>query len=221
MSPQGCLVPTRNPTRPKPNSSKALHGWRSTSSTLSPRIFLVERDLERIRELKALKAQHPSPRSITVKEGDANAALQEWLASGIDWSRHRSVVFLDPFGMQVPWSTIEALAKTKAMELIINFPLGMAIQRLLPKSGEYSARLANVAGHILWLTGVARTCLRGGRGPLRAQSAEGHRIGTKAAGLVSKPLAHRVWPRIDGAPHQGHSSKPSLLLDLGGPKRDG
>jgi three-Cys-motif partner protein len=86
--------------------------------------------------LKALKAQHPSPRSITVKEGDANAALQEWLASGIDWSRHRSVVFLDPFGMQVPWSTIEALAKTKAMELIINFPLGMAIQRLLPKSGN-------------------------------------------------------------------------------------
>jgi three-Cys-motif partner protein len=38
--------------------------------------------------------------------------------------------------MQVPWSTIEALGKTKAIEVIINFPLGMAIQRLLTKSGE-------------------------------------------------------------------------------------
>ncbi len=38
--------------------------------------------------------------------------------------------------MQVPWSTIEALAKTKAIEIIINFPLGMAIQRLLTKSGD-------------------------------------------------------------------------------------
>jgi len=71
-----------------------------------------------------------------VHEGDANAALQGWLASGIDWARHRAVVFLDPFGMQVPWSTMEALAKTKAVEVIINFPLGMAIQRLLTKSGD-------------------------------------------------------------------------------------
>jgi three-Cys-motif partner protein len=46
------------------------------------------------------------------------------------------VVFLDPFGMQVPWLTIEALARTGAVEVIINFPLGMAIQRLLTKSGE-------------------------------------------------------------------------------------
>jgi three-Cys-motif partner protein len=98
--------------------------------------IFVERDPERIRELKALKAEYQSPRNISVKEGDANAALQEWLASGIDWSHHRAVVFLDPFGMQVPWSTIETLAKTKAIEVIINFPLGMAIQRLLTKSGD-------------------------------------------------------------------------------------
>jgi three-Cys-motif partner protein len=38
--------------------------------------------------------------------------------------------------MQVPWSTIETLAKTKAIEVIINFPLGMAIQRMLTKSGD-------------------------------------------------------------------------------------
>ena len=71
-----------------------------------------------------------------MQEADANAALKAWLSGQIDWRHNRAVVFLDPFGMQVPWSTIEALSKTKAIEVIINFPLGMAIQRLLIRSGE-------------------------------------------------------------------------------------
>jgi three-Cys-motif partner protein len=96
----------------------------------------VDRDAQRIIELKALKVEYGSQRNILIKEGDANAALQAWLASGVDWASHRAVVFLDPFGMQVPWSTVEALAKTKAIEVIVNFPLGMAIQRLLTKSGD-------------------------------------------------------------------------------------
>jgi three-Cys-motif partner protein len=96
----------------------------------------IDNDKKRIAELNALKVEYGTSRDITVQEGDANVGLQNWLASGIDWKRHRAVVFLDPFGMQVPWSTIEALAKTKAIEVIVNFPLGMAIQRLLTKSGD-------------------------------------------------------------------------------------
>jgi three-Cys-motif partner protein len=98
--------------------------------------IFVEREGQRIAELKGLKVEYALTRDVTVRGGDANAALQSWLASGIDWQHYRAVVFLDPFGMQVPWSTIEALAKTKAIEIIINFPLGMAIQRLLTKSGD-------------------------------------------------------------------------------------
>jgi three-Cys-motif partner protein len=89
--------------------------------------------------LNTLKNEYASSRAITVHEGEANAALQAWLGSGIDWQHHRAIVFLDPFGMQVPWATIEALAKTNAIEAIINFPLGMAIQRLLTKSGDIPA----------------------------------------------------------------------------------
>jgi three-Cys-motif partner protein len=95
----------------------------------------VDNDPERIAELTALRAEYEGRRAISIRYEDANVALQDWLGSGIDWGGHRAVVFLDPFGMQVPWSTIEALAKTKAVEAIINFPLGMAIQRLLTKSG--------------------------------------------------------------------------------------
>lgn len=98
--------------------------------------LFIERDAQRIAELNRLKADFGASRTIAVVESDANSALQTWLTSGIDWTHHRAVVFLDPFGMQVPWSTVEALAKTRAIEILINFPLGMAIQRLLTKSGD-------------------------------------------------------------------------------------
>jgi three-Cys-motif partner protein len=98
--------------------------------------MFVERDPQRIGDLNALKSEYAGKRVISVKEGDANAALKDWLAGGIDWRTHRAVVFLDPFGMQVPWATIEALAATKAIEVLINFPLWTAINRLLTRSGE-------------------------------------------------------------------------------------
>lgn len=97
--------------------------------------IFVERDPQRVAELNTLKAEYAERRVIYVREGDANAVLQAWLTSGVDWKHHRAVVFLDPFGMQVPWSTIELLAGTKAIEAFINFP-GMAVQRLLTKSGD-------------------------------------------------------------------------------------
>ena len=128
--------------------------------------IFVERDPLRLSELNALKAAYQSKRNITVTEGDANAALQGWLSSGIDWSYHRAVVFLDPFGMQVPWSTIEALAKTKAIEVIINFPLGMAIQRLLtnpeifhPTGKCHWIRFLDRRIGADWPTKKAQTCL--------------------------------------------------------------
>jgi three-Cys-motif partner protein len=98
--------------------------------------IFVEKNPKRIAELRALAEEYRGRRTIEVQHEDANAALQELLARKVDWRAHRAVVFLDPFGMQVPWSTIETLARTKAIEVIINFPLGMAIQRLLKRSGE-------------------------------------------------------------------------------------
>ncbi len=105
------------------------------SNPFSSYIF-VDRDPQRIAELNGLKVAYGATRNIFVREGDANAQIKEWLESRTDWKRHRAVVFLDPFGMQVPWSTVAALASTGVIEVIINFPLGMAIQRMLTKSGE-------------------------------------------------------------------------------------
>jgi three-Cys-motif partner protein len=118
--------------------------------------ILVDLDTQRIAELNALKAEYEGKRVIVVRENEANAALKEWLASGIDWRVHRAVVFLDPFGMQVPWATIEALAATKAIEVLINFPLWMAINRLLTRSGRidpgWQASLDTFFGSPDWRT---------------------------------------------------------------------
>jgi three-Cys-motif partner protein len=53
-----------------------------------------------------------------------------------DWQKERAVVFLDPYGMQVEWSTIEALAPTKGIDLWNLLPLGMGVARLLTYNGN-------------------------------------------------------------------------------------
>ena len=45
--------------------------------------------------------------------------------------------------MQVPWDTIEKISETKAIEIFINFPVGMAIQRLLKRSGRFTPEEGN------------------------------------------------------------------------------
>jgi three-Cys-motif partner protein len=50
----------------------------------------------------------------------------------------RAVIFLDPFGMQVEWETIEVIAKTKAIDMWYLLPLGIGVNRLLKKDGMIS-----------------------------------------------------------------------------------
>lgn len=48
----------------------------------------------------------------------------------------KGVAFLDPYGPHLNWQTVKALGATKKFEVIINFPLGMAINRLITRSGD-------------------------------------------------------------------------------------
>ena len=63
--------------------------------------------------------------------------------------------------MQVPWSTIEKLARTRHVEVFINFPVGMAIQRLLPRSGHFTdkqrKKLDDYFGDSRWFEQVYAT----------------------------------------------------------------
>ena len=105
----------------------------------------IEKDDVRIGELCALKREHESPsKRIHIRTGDCNDYLRRLLRRNHgQWRHWRGVVFLDPFGMQVPWNTIVAFGETKAIEVFINFPVGMAIQRLLKRRGDFTAKERN------------------------------------------------------------------------------
>ena len=70
--------------------------------------------------LKALEAEYPG-KSIEVIRDDANAALK-MLCEKYAWRNERAVLFLDPFGMHVEWTTLQAIAKTGAIDVWYLFP---------------------------------------------------------------------------------------------------
>ena len=69
---------------------------------------------------------------------DANSAIQNACSRSWKKSSIRGVMFLDPFGMNVSWETIEAIAKTEAIDMWYLFPLGVGVNRLLKKDGNIS-----------------------------------------------------------------------------------
>ena len=97
--------------------------------------IFIERSPDRCVHLESLKTEFPAlANKIDIRQGDANAKIQELCHT--DWPSKRAVLFLDPYGMQVEWKTIEAIAKTKAIDLWLLFPLGIGVNRLLTKSGD-------------------------------------------------------------------------------------
>jgi three-Cys-motif partner protein len=98
----------------------------------------VERDPDRHSELARLKSEFPhlANRIVTVHE-EANSYLAAFCRS-VDWlkANRRAVVFLDPFGMQVAGDTIQAIAATQAIDLWLLFPLGIGVNRMLPRHGQ-------------------------------------------------------------------------------------
>jgi three-Cys-motif partner protein len=98
------------------------------------RYVFIEKRAKRAKELEVLRRDFPAKaQAIQIEQGDANEVLKHWCRQ-TDWQRHRAVVFLDPYGMQVDWATIEAVAATKAIDLWLLFPLGVAVNRLLTKN---------------------------------------------------------------------------------------
>lgn len=103
------------------------------------RYLFVEESRDRVAELRqSIEADFAAlaPRC-QLEQGDANTVLKAW-CNQRDWAKERAVVFLDPYGMQVEWSTIQALAATKAVDLWYLFPLGVGVTRLLTKDGNIS-----------------------------------------------------------------------------------
>ncbi|MFO0838039.1 MAG: three-Cys-motif partner protein TcmP [Phycisphaerae bacterium] len=116
--------------------------------------LFVEKSSKHVGALQELRDQFPARRSaIEIIPNDANITLQRWCEK-TDWRSHRAVVFLDPYGMQVDWNTIKAIAATRAIDLWFLFPLGVAVMRLLTNSGPppkpWADALSRIFGDESW-----------------------------------------------------------------------
>lgn len=117
------------------------------------RYIFIEQRKKHVRELENLETEFPDLASrIQVTRGDANAEIQALCAK--NWRDRRAVLFLDPYGMQVEWETIAAVAKTKAIDLWLLFPLGIGVNRLVTRTGEipesWQRRLDVLLGTTSW-----------------------------------------------------------------------
>ena len=112
----------------------------------------IEKNRARCEELERLKDDFPDRADkISINCGDANTQIQAMCNT--NWEKHRAVLFLDPYGTEVEWKTIEAIGKTKAIDLWVLFPLG-GVNRMLTQSGEipqqWRDRLNDLLGTTEW-----------------------------------------------------------------------
>jgi three-Cys-motif partner protein len=151
-SSQALLLPDLAEREPQ----ELLDGSARLALKIEPRFdryIFIERSAERCRQLEALKNEFPQlAGDIQIRHGDANTEIQSLCTK--DWSSHRAVLFLDPYGMQVEWKTLESIAATKAIDLWLLFPLGIGVNRLLKKSGDipesWRRRLNLLLGNEAW-----------------------------------------------------------------------
>lgn len=124
------------------------------------RYVLIDPDPDRATELETLKAEFSGTRAISILPTTAAEGIAWVTAQPISKRTHRGVAFLDPFGANLDWSSIQKLADTGLFEVVVNFGLSMAIQRMLPNSGEvpkgWAATLDSYFGNRDWFAEVYR-----------------------------------------------------------------
>jgi three-Cys-motif partner protein len=102
--------------------------------------FFIEKSRRKATELQVLPEDYPDLAGrIHAMQGEANAELLAILEAN-DWRTTRAVVFLDPTGLQVDWTTIEAISSTHAVDLWYLLPVE-GLQRCLFRDGSQSQAL--------------------------------------------------------------------------------
>lgn len=93
-------------------------------------------DLRRknVDELRNLISAYPALRDrVRINGADANVVAHEFCDSL--GPMDRALIFLDPFGNQVRWETLEKIARTKKVDLWYLFPAWIGVARQVKNSG--------------------------------------------------------------------------------------
>ena len=115
-------------------------------------IVFIENKPSYVAALQELAANYPN-RRIAVVKNDANDALKSLIAAN-NWQSTRAVLFLDPYGMQLEWSTLEKVAATKAIDIWFLFSLAglyrQATRQLADIDEHKRAALTRMFGSDAW-----------------------------------------------------------------------
>lgn len=125
----------------EPAVTEFLDGSARIALQVVPRFhkyIFIEKSRRKTLELEKLRTEFPDKDGdIIIANADANCYIQE-LCLQRDWSKRRAVLFIDPFGMQLSWETVSAVARTQAIDTWILFPVS-AVNRLLKRDGNIPA----------------------------------------------------------------------------------
>src|SRR5262249_10916717 len=114
----------------------------------------------REQQLRSRVAAEAPDRQVRHFRADANVVLRSEVSTTFRYEhRTRAFVFLDPYGFQVEWDTVAALADTRAIDIFVNFPI-MAVNRHLdrdrPPDDQTRALLERIMGPIEWIADLYR-----------------------------------------------------------------
>jgi three-Cys-motif partner protein len=121
------------------------------------RLDFVEDDPRRFSALQNLCVGRPEA---TAHAGDANAVLTElcrntvWRGAGASGNGIRAVLFLDPYGLTVDYTTLQTVSRTKAIDVWYLFPLAglyrQAARHETAISPDKAAAITRILGTDEW-----------------------------------------------------------------------
>lgn len=109
--------------------------------------YFIDKDKESLDMLQEKLSKYSTKGKLVFRPNDANVEIKRMAMAMVDNSHLKSLALLDPFGMQIDWSTISRLSGLP-LDLFILIPTGVIINRLLGKDGEimYPEKLENYLG---------------------------------------------------------------------------
>jgi three-Cys-motif partner protein len=116
---------------------------------------LIEKSKSSLTRLRQqIELQH-SDRNVSYHSGDVNELLPVTVSALK--SHERAVIFADPYGMQLKWSTIEAIAKVPRCDFWLLVPTGIGLMRLATRDPRrrtpaWEKRLDDFLGEHDWRT---------------------------------------------------------------------
>lgn len=118
------------------------------------RYIFIEKQQRKCEALKGLVHRDFPLKEFKVEviKGDANTELKKVVAR-FRWNKERAAVFLDPYGIKLDYSTLDYLAKTRAVDVWYLFSL-MGAQRMLKNTGvedpTWRTKLCRLFGDDSW-----------------------------------------------------------------------